>query len=590
MLKNFFISLLGTIAGLWISLGLMFLAGLLFVVIAAASIDGEEVEIKKNTVLYLGLGGELTERREMPDYMDKMLGSSVSGIALNEIVQSIMAATDDERVSALFIECGGALAGTASRAEILQAVEHFRASGKPVIAYSDSYSQGDYYIASAADEVFLNPIGGVDIHGLAMTTTMFKNLLDKAGVDVQIVKVGTYKSAVEPYMLTEISDANREQQTLFVTRIWDNIAGTIAANRGASLEDVNQWADSLIVTEDPDSYTGRNIVTGLKYRYEALDFLAEKIGEDKADDINFVSVENYYNAADMLHSGSSECNIAVLYAVGDIVDSGRGGIVGPTVVKQIEELIDDESVDGLVLRVNSGGGSAFASEQIWEALERFKATERPLYVSMGDYAASGGYYISCGADIIFADPTTLTGSIGIFAMIPCVKGLLTDKIGIDQSTVMTNPNANFISLTQPLNSTQRRMMQREVNRGYELFVRRCADGRNMPADSIKAIAEGRIWDGATAVNIGLVDQLGTLDDAITEMAVNLGSGRKYTVTEYPKLKLGFWEQLEALDYNNLKSYVMRRELGEQYRMMMQAEQLKKAAPIQARMEYMTVQQ
>lgn len=589
MLRNFFISLLGTIAGLWISLGLMFLAGLLFVVIAAASIDGEEVEIKKNSVLYLGLGGELTERRELPDYMDKMLGSSVSGIALNEIVQSVMAAADDDRVSALFIECGGAVGGTASRTEILQAIEYFKNSGKPVIAYADSYTQGDYYLASAADEVYLNPIGGVDIHGLAMNTTMLKNLLDKAGVDIQIVKVGTYKSAVEPYMLTEISEANREQQTLFVNQIWDNIAGSIAASRGVSPEDVNQWADSLIVTEDPDSYTGRNIVTGLKYRYEALDILAEKIGEEKGDDVNFVTVEDYYNAADMPHSESSKCNIAVLYAVGDIVDSGRGGIIGPDVVKQIEDLIDDESVDGLVLRVNSGGGSAFASEQIWEALERFKATERPLYVSMGDYAASGGYYISCGADKIFADPTTLTGSIGIFAMIPCVKELLNDKIGIGQSTVMTNPNANFISITQPLTGEQLQMMQRQVNRGYELFVRRCADGRDMPVDSIKAIAEGRIWDGTTALSIGLVDELGSLDDALNDMAGNLDAKGKFTVTEYPKLKLGFWEQLEAIDYNNLKSYVMRREFGEQYRMMMQAERLRNAAPLQARMEYLTVE-
>ncbi|MDE5970484.1 MAG: signal peptide peptidase SppA, partial [Muribaculaceae bacterium] len=446
-------------------------------------------------MLYLKLSGEITERRNLNSIIDGFSGQS-TGQSLYDIVSSVRAAATNKDIDGIFIEADGALAGTATRLEIIQALKYFKeTSEKWIVAYGDSYTQGDYFLSSVADSIIVNPMGGVDIHGLASTTYFYKGLLDKLGVKMQILKVGTYKSAVEPFMLTDISEANREQQQLFLGQIWNDVTNVIADSRGVNQAEVNNWADNLILTDDAQSYIPERIVSSVEYRHQAISLLKKLTDTDEDDDVNFITPEQYVESAKIPHTDKTSNNIAVLFAEGEIADAGREGIIGPKMVAQIEKLIDDDSNDGLIMRVNSPGGSAFASEQIWEALQRYKATGRPFYVSMGDYAASGGYYISCGADRIYAQPVTLTGSIGIFGMIPCIEGLLQDKLSVNQAVVATNKNANFISITQPLNEQQTAHMQKMINRGYEVFTSRCAAGRNMPIASIKAIAEGSVWDG-----------------------------------------------------------------------------------------------
>lgn len=584
MLKRFFISLLATITGVWISVGLFFLLGLVFVGVVAAGQDSSTVKVDRHSILYLNLNGEINERQTFGSILEEMSGQS-SGLSLADITASVRAAATDRNIDGIFIEANGATAGTATRLEIIQALKYFKeTSEKWIVAYGDSYTQGDYFLASVADSIIVNPMGGVDVHGLAATTYFYKGLLDKLGIKVQILKVGTYKSAVEPFMLTDISPANREQQELYLNQIWGDITDVIADGRGVDRLTVNTWADSLVMTADAKTYVPRHIVSSVEYRHAAIDMLKNLTDTDSDDDLNLVSPEQYVASAKIPHTDRTSNNIAVLYAVGEISDAGREGIIGPKMVAQIEKLIENDDNDGLILRVNSPGGSAFASEQIWEALERYKATGRPFYVSMGDYAASGGYYISCGADRIYAQPVTLTGSIGIFGMIPCLEGLLEDKLSVNQAVVTTNANANFISLTEPMNAQQTLHMQKMINRGYEVFTSRCAEGREMPIDSIKAIAEGRVWDGRTALSLGLVDRMGNLEDAIADMAQELNFTSKYTVTAYPKLKRDIWEQLEELQSTGLiRQYLLETSTDPTALLIREAEKIKDWAPVQARM-------
>lgn len=584
MLKRFFISLLATITGVWISVGLFFLLGLVFVGVVAAGQDSSTVKVDRHSILYLNLNGEINERQTFGSILEEMSGQS-SGLSLADITASVRAAATDRNIDGIFIEANGATAGTATRLEIIQALKYFKeTSEKWIVAYGDSYTQGDYFLASVADSIIVNPMGGVDVHGLAATTYFYKGLLDKLGIKVQILKVGTYKSAVEPFMLTDISPANREQQELYLNQIWGDITDVIADGRGVDRLTVNTWADSLVMTADAKTYVPRHIVSSVEYRHAAIDMLKNLTDTDSDDDLNLVSPEQYVASAKIPHTDRTSNNIAVLYAVGEISDAGREGIIGPKMVAQIEKLIENDDNDGLIMRVNSPGGSAFASEQIWEALERYKATGRPFYVSMGDYAASGGYYISCGADRIYAQPVTLTGSIGIFGMIPCLEGLLEDKLSVNQAVVTTNANANFISLTEPMNAQQTLHMQKMINRGYEVFTSRCAEGREMPVDSIKAIAEGRVWDGRTALSLGLVDRMGNLEDAIADMAQELNFTSKYTVTAYPKLKRDIWEQLEELQSTGLiRQYLLETSTDPTALLIREAEKIKDWAPVQARM-------
>ena len=519
MLKKFFISMLGTIAGFWISLFLAVIVGVAVVGAIIASGSGSKPEISKNSILYLDLSGNIPERYQPADIWQMLRDVDGSGEALADILSAIRLAKNDAKINGIYINAQGAAAGMASREEIVAALRDFKSSGKWIYAYSDGYSQGDYLMSAVADSVFLNPIGGVDVHGVATSIPFFKGLMDKLGVKMQIVRVGTFKSAVEPFMTTEMSPASRLQNQVMVDSLWQYMTSVISESRGVTAASVNQWADSLLSTRSGQGALDVKAVSALRYRRQVEATLRAKSDVDDDDDLPLVTPSDYM-AAQKTFSANKE-HVAVLFACGDIVDSGEGGIVGEKMVPEILSLADNDNVKAMVLRVNSGGGSAFASEQIWEALEYFKSRGKTLYVSMGDYAASGGYYISCGADKIFADRTTLTGSIGVFGMIPDFSGLVTDKLGVRFSIVETNPNAAFPDPMKAMTPEQAALMQGSVERTYDLFTSRVAEGRGISQDSVKSIAEGRVWTGGAALRLGLVDAMGGLEAAVEEVAARL---------------------------------------------------------------------
>lgn len=585
MLKRFFENFLAVLAGLWVTIFLCFLLLMVFVgaIVSLTSTDAKPdmASLKDHNVLRISLDGTVTDRATPINLMDQLYGDNETSLPLNDIVRALKLASEDKAIDGIMLDCKGASMGMAQMQAIITAINQFKESGKWVFAYSDNYTQGNYALACAADSIFINPIGMVDVHGLSTTVVYFKDMLDKLGVDVQVVKVGTYKSAVEPYILNDMSDANREQTSQFLSNIWGNISEHIAKNRKVSTDTVNQWANGFLFAKATEDYVKLKVVDGMKYRHEFDDMIAAKINEDEP---NYVDFTSYVSLQKNINSSKSGKQIAVLYAVGTITESAKDGIASETIVPQILDLAEDDDVDGLILRVNSGGGSAFASEQIWEALQQWKSiTGKPFYVSMGDYAASGGYYISCGADRIYAEPLTLTGSIGIFGLIPNVQKLLNDKIGIHTSTVSTN-TSNFPDFFRTMNPEQRAAMQGYVERGYELFVSRCANGRHMLVDSIKAIAEGRVWDGSAALRIGLVDKLGGLQQAIADMASELESAEDYYVVEYPAVKFKWWEELLDMS-NQMQSKAMENQLKEWVPYYTTIKNIKQLAPLQARMDY-----
>ncbi|MCM1065983.1 MAG: signal peptide peptidase SppA [Muribaculaceae bacterium] len=590
MLKRFFISVLGTVAGIWIAIFLAIFGGILLVGVAVGQSSADSaIKVEKRSILYFDLSGDIKERYQAQPFFEMIQTIDNHTTTLDEMLRSLYAAADDDKIDGLYIDCGGAAMGTASREELLEAIAYFKESGKWVAAYADVYSQGDYMIASTADSLYLNPMGAVDIHGVGGKTPFFKGLLDKLGVKMQIIKVGTFKSAVEPYILTAMSEPARLQMQQYCDSIWTFVVDNIAQNRGIAPDSIRAWAPLMISTRCGETFVADGLVDALRYRRLVDDRLRELTDIDRDKDIRFVSPGDYLSARDLTHS-SAKNHIAVYYAVGDIVDSGSEGIVGPTVTDDIIKLADDDKVRGLVLRVNSPGGSAFASEQIWEALQYFKSKKKPLYVSMGDYAASGGYYISCGADTIFADRTTLTGSIGVFGMIPDLSGLVTDKFGVNFSTVETNPNAAGISLLEPMTPSQHAAMQRSVDNIYELFTSRVAAGRDMSVDSVKAIAEGRVWVGSKAVELGLVDYLGSLDCTIAAMAENLGMDTD-EVVRYPKTEEKFWERIirESGNLDAVKAGIGADLDPETLRTLHFIKRLREMNPMQARMEEVTIE-
>lgn len=552
MLKRFFISMLGTVAGVFIS-GMLavFIIVALVGTIAGKSL-GEKSGIKEHSILHLKLDGVLTERIQTPDIMDIVQGDGVSTLSLEELRNALSVAADDKKIDGVFIDCGSFSAGPASCEELVKCIRKYKErSGKWVYAYADAYAQGAYLIASTADSVFVNPVGSVDIHGSASITPFFKDLLDKVGVSMQIIKVGTYKSAVEPYILNEMSAPARRQQQEYIDSIWSYISTTIAEGRDKKTSDVTAWADSICATWTAERAMQSGIVSAVAYRRVVENRLKSLTGRESDEDLRLVNPTEYLSSSDNPFSANGEKkHIAVLYACGDIVDSGKGGIVGETMVPEIISLADNENVKALVLRVNSGGGSAFASEQIWESLEYFKSKGKPFYVSMGDYAASGGYYISCGADRIYADKTTLTGSIGVFGMIPEASDLLNNKLGVHFGLVESNRNAAFPTLYRPLTPEQHAAMQSHVDNIYDLFTGRVAEGRSMPVDSVRAIAEGRVWIGGAALRLGLVDEIGGIDEAIYAIASETGlDADNFEV--YPKNEDNLWAAIlresKALD-------------------------------------------
>ncbi|MGN0214579.1 MAG: signal peptide peptidase SppA [Muribaculaceae bacterium] len=548
-MKKFFTVVLGSFVGAWLA---MIVSSVMSIVLSfmmfgmMSNVSSGKTSISDNSILVVDLSDAISDRGSDDDIMAMMMGNDIKSTALSKAIAAIKAAKTNKNIKGMYIACKGGANGVSSLYELRKAIVDFKESKKFVYAYGyEGIAQGDYFVASAADSIFVNPEASVDIHGLASMNLFFKNMLDKLGVEMQVIRVGTFKSAVEPFMLSEISEANRMQQEHYLGSIWNSMVELMAESRHMTVAEMNMLADSMLVAKDVDYLLKHKVVDGVCYKPE-MEKKLKALTCGKDGDLSLVSIADM-PVKDKL-KGNKE--IAVVFAEGEIDGSKDEGIISEELVETIMDLADEDDVAAMVLRVNSPGGSAFGSEQIWKAVEEFKASGKKVVVSMGDYAASGGYYISCGADCIFVQPTTLTGSIGIFGMVPCIENLATDKLGITQNLVATNANGGFGSVFTRMTDQQRDAMQAMVNRGYDLFTRRCAEGRGVPQDSIKAIAEGRVWDGTSALKLGLVDKIGGLDDAISTAAELAECTGNYKVEEYPEMKTR-WERM-------LEKYAMAR--------------------------------
>ena len=501
--------------------------------ILGTSMSTPSVSIKPNSIFVIELNGTVQERsNDLSNYTSLFNSSDIKYIGLDDILDAIATASTDDNIKGIYLKCGVLSAPPASISEIRDALIRFKETGKFITAYADNYSQSAYQIASIADKIYMNPEGILQITGYHLQTIFFKDLLEKVGVEMQVVKVGTYKSAVEPYILNKMSDANREQNFEMAKSLWNKFLLEVSNSRKINTEKINEFADKGITFSEAIQSVNYGLIDSLVYELDVDALLAQKM-ECEEDDLQFCSLKDVKNLQKNIDYQKNK--IAVVYASGAI-DSGNNNeenIDSEKLSATLRSIAKDENIKAVVLRVNSPGGSAFGSEQIWYALNKVKAN-KPLIVSMGGYAASGGYYISCIADTIVAQPNTITGSIGIFGLMPNAQGLV-NKLGLSFDGVKTNAMSDFGELIRPMSEQERSLMQEKVNRGYELFVKRCADGRSMSIDAIKSIAEGRVWTGEQALENGLVDTLGNLNDALA-IAIEKSGVEEYEVVSYPEKK------------------------------------------------------
>ncbi len=582
-MKQFLKFTLATIVGIIITtlLGILILFG---IVGAVAGSKESVTELKPNSVYEIKLEGNLIDRSEDDPFSaalaEAMGTSSEKTMGLDDLLSNIEKAKNDANIVGIYLNGGSLSGGFASFKEIRNALLDFKKAGKFIVAYADNYSQKDYYLVSVANKILINPQGMLELKGLSAQTMFFKNTLDKLGIEMQIVKVGTYKSAVEPLITTKMSDANREQVTVYMGSIWKTFLTEVSAARKISVEKLNAYADEMMMFQPTEKAKQYGLVDGLAYTNEADSILKTFVkGLEKDKDVTFVKHSAMTKLPDT--SKYDKNKVAVIYAVGEITDADGEGIVARDLVKTINEVAKDSAVKAVVLRVSSPGGSAYASEQIWHALNILKA-KKTLIVSMGDYAASGGYYISCMADNIVAQPNTITGSIGIFGVIPNISGL-NEKLGLTYDGVKTNKMSDAITVNRKFTPEEHNLMQNYVNRGYELFVKRCADGRKMKTEQIKAIAEGRVWTGEDAIKNGLVDKIGGLNDAIA-LAVAKAKLKTYNVSEYPE-KETFESKFMKSFGDDVEARFLKAQLGEQYKLFKQVRNLDKINGIQARLPY-----
>lgn len=589
-MKDFLKFTLATITGIIVSSVILFSLSILVLFSMASTAESETI-VKKNSIMMLDLQGTLYERNP-EDPLSLLFSNDYIIYGLDDILSSIKKAKENENIKGIYIQANYLNCGYSSLEEIRDALQDFKESGKFIVAYADTYTQGLYYLSSVADKVLLNPKGMIEWKGLAASPIFYKDLLDKIGVEMQIFKVGTYKSAVEPFIATEMSPANREQITVYLNSIWQQITKDVASSRHISVDELNAAADRMMLFQPAEESVKCGLADTLIYKNDVRNYLKRMAGIDTDNDMPVLGLEAMTNVKKNVPKDKSGNIVAVYYASGEIIDyettsplasGAEPMIVASEVIKDLRDLKDDDNVKAVVLRVNSPGGSAYGSEQIWYAVSELKK-EKPVIVSMGDYAASGGYYISCNADTIVAEPTTLTGSIGIFGMFPNVKGL-TDKIGLKFDVVKTNQYADFGALGRPMNDGEKSLMQMYVNQGYDLFLTRCSDGRDITKEELDKIAQGRVWTGSTAKELGLVDELGGLDKAL-DIAINkAGIEGGYTVMSYPTKK-GFFESLmETSPDNYVKARILNGKIGEYYKPFSILENFDKCERIQARIPF-----
>lgn len=576
-----------TVVGIFVFTILLGAIGMMSLVGMVAS-GSSAKDVADNTVFVINLEGQLQER-SVDNPFSQYLGGAASTIGLDDLLDGIKKAKENDKIKGIYIEAGAfAPDSYASLQAVRKALVDFKKSGKWIVAYGDIYTQATYYVASVADKVYLNPSGQIDWHGLASQTMFLKDALAKFGVQMQVVKVGAYKSATEMFTGDKMSDANREQVTAFLGGIWQNVCQDVAKSRKVSVEQLNQYADNFITFAEPKSYVGMKLVDGLLYHDQLKDEVKKLMKLGKDDDISTIGLAGIMNVPGGKEEGDE---IAVYYAYGDIVDGASGAlsqsesvIDGTKVSKDLEDLADDDDVKAVVIRINSGGGSAYASEQMWRAIQLVKA-KKPVVVSMGGMAASGGYYMSCSANWIVAEPTTLTGSIGIFGMFPDMSGLVTQKLGVKFDEVKTNKNSAFGTMARPFSEEEMAYLSSYISRGYSLFRQRVADGRHMSVDAVEKVAQGHVWVGQDALKIKLVDQLGGLDDAVAK-AAKLAKLDEYYTASYPG-KVDWLDQFtSAMSSGSYIDNQMRVAMGEYYSTFMLLKDINKQSAIQARIPYM----
>ena len=581
--RKFWRVVLGSMVGFVLASIIVGILGLLMFLGMIASLEKMGTSstagtIKDKSVLVLNLDSPIEERAvEMPFEFSSYMKQSVG---LDNILTAIKSAAGDSKIKGIYLKTSTASASPASTKAIRDAVMEFKKSGKFVIAYSDVYTQNGYYVASAADKVLLNPTGDLSLKGYAFQVMFYKNLLDKMDVDVQIFRHGQFKSAVEPYFLDKMSDANREQLSTLANSLWDVYLKDVSTSRKISEEQLNNIADSLLCSS-PKAALSLKLVDQLTYADGAEKLIKSKLNLGDDDNINYVSVSQYVKTIPEKNSNSA--TVAVFYAFGEISD-GKGdsenGIYSETFIKEFRKAWKDKDVKAIVLRVNSPGGSALASENIWHEIENAKAAGKKVVVSMGDYAASGGYYISCNADYIYAEPNTITGSIGVFGMIPSAQRFLKNKIGITLDKVETNAHSASGGIYAPMDELESQRLQASIEDIYSTFTKRVADGRHLTVSFVDSIGQGRVWAGSDALKLGLVDALGNIDNAISK-AAELAQLDKYDICTYPKQK--DWFSLLFNMKDDAVDAAVRQRMGQFYFIFDGVQQVLDQEGVQARM-------
>ncbi len=587
-MKDFIKNVLATMVGMFGFFIVMGVIGMMSIIGMIASGNAAQ-NVEKNSVFVLNLSGTISEQgSENP--LSMFTGDNSLNSGLNDILSSIKKAKANDDIKGIYIEAGALAANYATLQEIRNALADFRKSGKWIVAYGDFYTQGAYYVASVADKVYINPKGIVDWHGIGAQTMFYKDFMAKFGVKWEVVKVGTFKSATETFTEEKMSDANRLQTKTFIDGTWRNVCDAVSKSRGISVDSLNSYADSYLALQATETLVKAKMVDGMMYGDQVKDAVKKMMKLEKDDDISQLTLNDMLNVKGGKVEGSE---IAVYYAEGDIVQDPKAAtmfgnnnyIASRKVCKDLEDLMNDDNVKAVVVRINSGGGDAYASEQMWHQMTELRK-KKPVVVSMGDYAASGAYYMSAPASWIVAQPNTLTGSIGIFAVIPDFSGLVTTKLGVRFDEVKTNRNSTFGNLmARPFNAEEKAMLQASVNRGYSLFRQRVAEGRRLPVESVEKIAQGRVWLATDALNIKLVDQLGGIDDAVKK-AAQLAKLKDYYTSDYPAAASWMDNLLNSMSSSG--TYLdeqLRQTLGDFYQPFTMLRSIDKREAIQARIPY-----
>lgn len=587
-MKDFIKNVLATMVGMFGFFIVMGVIAMMSIIGMIASGNAAQ-NVEKNSVFVLNLSGTISEQgSENP--LSMFTGDNSLNSGLNDILSSIKKAKANDDIKGIYIEAGALMTNYATLQEIRNALADFRKSGKWIVAYGDFYTQGAYYVASVADKVYINPKGIVDWHGIGAQTMFYKDFMAKFGVKWEVVKVGTFKSATETFTEEKMSDANRLQTKTFIDGTWRNVCDAVSKSRGISVDSLNSYADSYLALQATETLMKAKMVDGMMYGDQVKDAVKKMMKLEKNDNISQLTLNDMLNVKGGKVEGSE---IAVYYAEGDIVQDPKAAtmfgnnnyIASRKVCKDLEDLMNDDDVKAVVVRINSGGGDAYASEQMWHQMSELRKV-KPVVVSMGDYAASGAYYMSAPASWIVAQPNTLTGSIGIFAVIPDLSGLVTTKLGVRFDEVKTNRNSTFGNLmARPFNAEEKAMLQASVNRGYSLFRQRVAEGRRLPVESVEKIAQGRVWLATDALNIKLVDQLGGIDDAVKK-AAELAKLKDYYTSDYPAA--ASWMDAMLNSMSSSGTYLdeqLRQTLGDFYQPFTMLRSIDKREAIQARIPY-----